>query len=74
MDALVAEKTAFVTDEGVFYCKFMPFSHKNAGAIYERLINRLFKEHIEKTVEVYIDDMTIKSKKVEDHSRYYNSF
>ena len=45
----------------------MPFGLKNAGATYQRLINKMFSKHIGKKVEAYIDDMVIKSKKSEDH-------
>lgn len=58
------KRTTFSTDKGVFYYKVMPFDLKNAGATYQRLVNRLFKEHIGKIVEVYTDDMIIKSKRV----------
>lgn len=58
------KRTTFITDKGVFYYKVMPFDLKNAGATYQRLVNRLFKEHIGKIVEVYTDDMIIKIKRV----------
>ena len=45
----------------------MPFGLKNAGAIYQRLINRMFNKYIGKKVEAYIYDMVIKSKKSKDH-------
>ena len=45
----------------------MPFGLKNAGATYQKLINRMFSKHIGKKVEAYIDDMVIKSKKSKDH-------
>ncbi|GFY99328.1 hypothetical protein Acr_13g0007290 [Actinidia rufa] len=45
----------------------MPFGLKNAGATYQRLVNKMFKEHIGKTMEVYIDDMLVKSLQAADH-------
>lgn len=45
----------------------MPFELKNAGATYQRLVTRMFKEQLDKTMEVYIDDMLVKSAKKEDH-------
>ena len=36
------EKTLFVTSQGLFYYRVMPFGLKNAGAIYQRLMNRMF--------------------------------
>jgi len=45
----------------------MPFGLKNAGATYQRLVNRMFEEQIGKSMEVYIDDMLVKSLRAEDH-------
>ena len=45
----------------------MPLELKNGGVTYQRLINKMFKEMIGKTMEVYIDDMLIKSLKAADH-------
>ena len=39
----------------------MPFRLKNAGAIYQRLVNKMFAQQIERNVEVYVDDMLVKS-------------
>ena len=40
----------------------MPFGLKNAGATYQRLADRAFEKQIGRNVEVYVDDMVIKSK------------
>ena len=45
----------------------MPFTLKNAGATYQQMVTKMFKDQIENTVEVYIDDMVAKSKKSEEH-------
>ena len=45
----------------------MPFRLKNAGTTYQRLVNMMFKEHISKMMEVYLDDMLVKSQVVSDH-------
>ena len=45
----------------------MPFGLKNTGATYQRLVNQMFKKQIGRNVEVYVDDMLVKSKKEEDH-------
>ncbi|KAL0319786.1 UNVERIFIED_CONTAM: Pro-Pol polyprotein [Sesamum radiatum] len=63
------EKTSFVTDQGIFCYNIMPFGLKNAGATYQRLVNNMFREQISKNMEVYIDDMLVKSKRKEDHTR-----
>ena len=48
------------------YCyQVMPFGLKNAGATYQRLVNRMFQKHIRASMEVYIDDMLVKSIKAE---------
>ncbi|XP_059436575.1 uncharacterized protein LOC132169575 [Corylus avellana] len=61
------EKTAFITDRGLYCYKVMPFGLKNAGATYQRLVNRMFQEQIGKNMEVYVDDMLVKSKLQMDH-------
>ena len=38
------EKTFFVTSQGLFYYKVMPFGLKNAGATYQRLMNKMFAQ------------------------------
>ena len=45
----------------------MPFGLKNAGATYQRLVNAMFKTQIGKTMEVYVDDMLVKSKEAKNH-------
>nr|CAN76096.1 hypothetical protein VITISV_005210 [Vitis vinifera] len=61
------EKTTFITPHD-FYCyKVMPFRLKNAGATYQRLMTKIFKPLIGHTVEVYIDDIVVKSKTREQH-------
>ena len=45
----------------------MPFGLKNTGVTYQLLVNMMFKEQIGKTMEVYVDDMLVKSKLMSDH-------
>ncbi|XP_059428650.1 uncharacterized protein LOC132162426 [Corylus avellana] len=61
------DKTAFITDRGLYCYKVMPFGLKNVGATYHRLVNKMFQEQIGKTMEVYVDDMLVKSKLRADH-------
>ncbi|XP_019229710.1 PREDICTED: uncharacterized protein LOC109210711 [Nicotiana attenuata] len=61
------EKTTFITHKGTYCYKVMPFRLKNAGATYQRLVTKMFKDQLGKTMEVYIDDMLVKSKRKEDH-------
>lgn len=61
------EKTAFMTPQGTFCYKVMPFSLKNAGATYQQAMIALFHDMINKEMEVYVDDMIVKSCYKEDH-------
>ena len=61
MDPNDQEKTSFVTAQGTYCYLVMPFGLKNAGATYQRLVNRMFQKQIGATMEVYIDDMLVKS-------------
>ena len=61
------EKTSFVTSQGLFYYRVMPFGLKNASATYQRLMNRMFVSQIGRNVQVYVDDMLVKSQREEDH-------
>ncbi|XP_011100179.1 uncharacterized protein LOC105178414 [Sesamum indicum] len=60
-------KTSFVTDRGIFCYNVMPFGLKSAGATYQRLVNKMFAQQIGKTMEVYVDDMLVKSHKPDEH-------
>ena len=48
----------------------MPFGLKNAGATYQRLVNMMLKDLIGKSMEVYMDDMLVKSKMARDHAEH----
>ena len=61
------EHTSFITDRGLYCYKVMPFGLKNAGATYQRLVNKMFAQKIGKTMEVYVDDMLVKSTKASHH-------
>ena len=61
------EKTAFVTHVGNYHYKVMPFGLKNAGSTYQRMMTKIFESQLGKNVEVYIDDMVVKSKLVSEH-------
>ena len=67
MYELNKEHTSFITDRRLYCYKAMSFSLKNAGATYQRLLNAMFKDLIEKTMEVYVDDILVKSRATTDH-------
>ena len=56
------EKTAFITSQRLYCYKVMPFGLKNVGATYQRLVNKMFNKQIGRNMEVYMDDILIKSK------------
>ena len=56
------EKTAFITNQGLYYYRVMPFGLKNVGATFQRLVNQMFSKQIGRNMEVYVDDMLVKSK------------
>ena len=67
MEEADQEKTSFVTSQGLFCYKVMPFGLKNAGATYQRLMNKMFTHQIGRNVQVYVDDMLVKSLREDDH-------
>ena len=67
MDEADQEKTSFVTSQGLFCYKVMPFGLKNAGATYQNLVNHMFRPQIGRNVEVYVDNMLVKSQDEEIH-------
>ena len=62
MDEEDQEKTAFITSQGLYCYKVMPFGLKNAEATYQILVNKMFNKKIGRNMEVYVDDMLVKSK------------
>ncbi|CAM8997432.1 unnamed protein product [Rhodiola kirilowii] len=61
------DATAFRTPKGIFYYKVMPFGLKNAGATYQRAMQKIFEDMMHKTIECYVDDVVVKSKARSDH-------
>ena len=57
----------FFTSQGLFCYKVMLFSLKNAGTTYQRLMNKMFAHQIGRNVQVYVDNMLVKSRRVDDH-------
>ena len=61
------EKTTFVTPIGNYHYKIMPFGLKNAESTYRRMMTRMFESLLGKNIEIYIDDMVVKSKVISEH-------
>jgi hypothetical protein len=64
------EKTAFTTPWGTFMYAKMPFGLMNAGATFQRAMDIAFAEEKDKSVVVYLDDITVFSKREEDHLKH----
>ena len=65
-----AEKMAFITPHGLYCYNAMPFGLKNAGATYQRLMTKIFRPLMGKAMEVYINDMLVKSKECPNHTKH----
>ncbi|KAM1535828.1 hypothetical protein ACFX1Z_014792 [Malus domestica] len=61
------ELTAFRTPKGIYCYKVMPFGLKNAGATYQRAMQKIFNDILHKNVECYVDDVVVKTKKRSNH-------
>ena len=61
------EKTTFISPDVNYHYTMMPFGLKNVGATYQWMMTRMFRDKIGRTVEVYIDDMVVKSKQEGRH-------
>ncbi|KAL0329077.1 UNVERIFIED_CONTAM: Retrovirus-related Pol polyprotein from transposon gypsy [Sesamum radiatum] len=67
------DKTSFLTENGIYCYNVMSFGLKNAGATYQRLVNKMFKDLIGKTMEVYVNDMLVKSKGEAEHLKHLHA-
>ena len=64
------DKTDFTTGRRVYCYKVMSFELKNAGATFQRMVNKVFKDLIGSTMKVYVDNMLVKSIQRTDHLQY----
>ena len=61
------EKTSFTTPWGTYCYVVMPFGLKNVGATYQRAMMVIFHDMIRIDIEVYVDDILVKSKTRSEH-------
>ena len=61
------EKTSFITEWGTYCYRVMPLGLKNTSATYQRATITLFHDMMNKDVEVYVDDMIVKSRNRAHH-------
>ena len=63
----VEEDTIFVTERDLYGYKMIPFDLKNINTTYQHLVNKTFKHQIGQNIEIYVDDMLVKSTEKERH-------
>ncbi|GKU88970.1 hypothetical protein SLEP1_g3175 [Rubroshorea leprosula] len=61
------EKTSFYAGDEIYCYVMMPFSLKNACATYQKMVTIVFRAQIGRNLEVYVDDIVVKSLKAGDH-------
>jgi hypothetical protein len=67
MEVIDEEKKAFQTPKGIYCYKVKFFSLKNAGATYQKAMQKIFDDMLHQHVECYVDDIVVKSKEKENH-------
>ena len=63
-------KSAFITRYGQYEWLVMPFGMTNAPATFQRAMNNMLNAHLDSFVVVYLDDVLIFSKTIEDHFKH----
>ena len=63
-------KTAFRTRYGHFEYKVMPFGLTNAPAVFQHMMNHIFREYLDHFVVIYLDDILVFSSSMEEHTRH----
>ncbi|KAL0449077.1 UNVERIFIED_CONTAM: hypothetical protein Slati_1464100 [Sesamum latifolium] len=61
------KRVSFITSDSTFCYIAMPFGLKKVGATYQRLVDKIFRPQLGRNMEVYVDDMLVKSKESHDH-------
>ena len=67
MHARDKEKKTFMTADASYYYEVMSFGLKNTRATYQRLMDKIFQGLIDRCVEVYVDDIVVKSDSFDRH-------
>ena len=70
MYPLDVEKIAFIMPHELYCYNVMPFGLKNAKATYQRLVTKIFRPLIGRTMEVYIDDTLVKARERPYHMKH----
>jgi hypothetical protein len=60
------DKTTFITPHDIYYYMVMTFGLKNAGATYQKAIQKCLESQISKNVEAYVDDVVVKTTDEDD--------
>lgn len=68
IDLMGAATTTFMSNHDYYYYNDMPFRLKNTCVTYQRLMDTMFLKQIERNLEVYIDDMTVKTSEGKSHT------
>jgi hypothetical protein len=58
--------TSFITPFGMYCYVMMSFGLRNAGGTYQRCMQHIFRDHIGQTVEAYVNDIVVKTRKADD--------
>ncbi|KAL0415825.1 UNVERIFIED_CONTAM: Ribonuclease HI [Sesamum latifolium] len=66
------KRVSFITSNDTFCYVAMPFGLKNAGATYQRMVDKVFQPQLGRNIEVYVDNMLVKSKEAHDHVKDLN--
>ena len=64
-------KTGFVTPFGHYEWNVMPFGLKNAPSEFQKIMNEIFNQYSHFSI-VYIDDVLIYSKSIDEHWKHLN--
>jgi len=60
-------KTTFMGETTTYYYKVMPFLLKNRAATYQRIMDRILFQMLDRNVQAHVDDMVVTSAKTEGH-------